>query len=225
MSQYLRLVIVTLTLPLVLTALPTSNNASPTDKAGAGFSIVSTGVVLVLALSPGYLGRRVHLPAPFLLTPLLITVTIGVTLHGGASLYVPTYFSYFAYVIIGWQAGGAFARSSLSAFVRLLPVTLRFIATAIAGCFAMSMMVSVWTGASMSESYLATTPGGIYAVLAVAHDSGSGPLVTTLQVLRLLAMLVVALLASRFLRNQRTTFIGQEKQPISADQHQHKQTA
>jgi uncharacterized membrane protein AbrB (regulator of aidB expression) len=64
----------------------------------------------------------------------------------------------------------------------------------------MAFAVSAWTGLSVSQAYLATTPGGIYAVLAAANDSGAGPIVVTMQVFRLLVMVIAAIVASKLLR-------------------------
>ncbi len=50
-------------------------------------------------------------------------------------------------------------------------------------------------------AYLATTPGGLFAVLATAADSGSDvTYVLAVQVIRVFAMLLVAPLLARWLR-------------------------
>ncbi len=67
----------------------------------------------------------------------------------------------------------------------------------------MAFAVSAWTGLSVSQAYLATTPGGIYAVLAAANDSGAGPIVVTMQVVRLLVMVVAAIVASKILTTEK----------------------
>lgn len=46
-------------------------------------------------------------------------------------------------------------------------------------------------GLPLLDAYLATTPGGIYAVLAYAHDAHAGAVVTVVQVVRVVVMLVV----------------------------------
>jgi len=97
-----------------------------------------------------------------------------------------------AYVVIGWQAGGGFAVDVLRRFVKLIPLTLVFIALTIGSCFAVAVAVSHWAGVSLADAYLATTPGGIYGVLAIANEVHSGPIVVTLQVLRLVTMVLAA---------------------------------
>jgi membrane AbrB-like protein len=95
-------------------------------------------------------------------------------------------------VVIGWQAGGGFALDVLRRFVRLIPLTLVFIALTIGSCFGVAVVVSHWASVSLADAYLATTPGGIYGVLAIANEVHSGPIVVTLQILRLVAMVLAA---------------------------------
>ena len=56
---------------------------------------------------------------------------------------------------------------------------------------------------SLSDAYLATTPGGIYASLAAAQTTGAGPIVTTAQVLRLIVMLVTAIVCAKYFGRRR----------------------
>ena len=54
-------------------------------------------------------------------------------------------------------------------------------------------VLAATTGASALDGYLATTPGGLYAVLATATDSGAdATFVLAVQVLRLFVMLLSA---------------------------------
>jgi uncharacterized protein len=66
----------------------------------------------------------------------------------------------------------------------------------------LAIMVSAWTGLPFSQAYLATTPGGIYAVLATAMDSGAGPIVVTMQVFRMPVMVLCAVIGSKLLNRR-----------------------
>ena len=202
LSQYLRLVIVTFTLPLLLSL--TGSGEGSAEWVGTDVTMVSGAILAVLVLGSGYVGKLLRLPAPFLLTPLLLTLVIGVS--GSPSLMAEPgeLVHQLTYVVIGWQAGGSFSRSAIRAFVRQLPITLAFIAAAIAGCFAMALAVMEWLDVPLGEAYLATTPGGIYAALAVANSTGAGPVVTTMQVVRLVAMLITAIVAAKILSHKQT---------------------
>jgi uncharacterized membrane protein AbrB (regulator of aidB expression) len=65
----------------------------------------------------------------------------------------------------------------------------------------MGAALSVTTGAGELDAYLATTPGGLYAVLATATSSGAdATFVLAVQVLRVFVMLLIAPLLARILR-------------------------
>ncbi|GAB16820.1 hypothetical protein GOEFS_015_00170 [Gordonia effusa NBRC 100432] len=196
MSQYLRLVIVTLTLPALLIIAGGHEGSAALTEGGL---TPATAVILACVIFGfGYVGKALHLPAPFLLTPLIATLMLGV-FASPEWMPIPTdLISALSYVVIGWQAGGSFSRASIRAFARLLPITLATIALMIAGCLAMAYAVSAIMTVPFSDAYLATTPGGIYAALAVAQSAGAGPLVTTAQVIRLIVMLVTAIVAAKY---------------------------
>ena len=66
-------------------------------------------------------------------------------------------------------------------------------------------VLSAATGVSALDGYLATTPGGLYAVLATASDLGADvTFVLAVQVLRLFVMLLSAPLVARWLRRPAT---------------------
>jgi membrane AbrB-like protein len=200
MSQYLRLIVVTLTLPFVLglagSGLPGTHVG---QSRGSTLIWVAAAAVIVVA---GYAALRMKWPAPFLLGPMLVGLVFAVATEGHLVLSLPPVVNVAAYVIIGWQAGGSFTRSSMRQFVRLLPWTLTFIAATMAGCLGLALGVSAWTGLPFSHAYLATSPGGIYAVLAAAADSEAGPIVVIMQVFRMLVMVLCAVVGSKLLNKR-----------------------
>jgi uncharacterized protein len=200
LSQYLRLMVVTLTLPVVL-ELAGSPAVSPAlSQAGGGrVSIITAVAAAAVIFGAGYAGLRLKWPAPFLLAPLLAGLLIAVATQDHFVLGLPPVVNTAAFVVIGWQAGGSFTRSAVRQFVRLMPLTCTFIVVAISGCLGLALAVASWTGLPFGQAYLATTPGGIYAVLATATDSGAGPVVVTMQVFRLLVMYLAAIIGSRLL--------------------------
>jgi uncharacterized membrane protein AbrB (regulator of aidB expression) len=59
------------------------------------------------------------------------------------------------------------------------------------------------TGRSQLDGYLATTPGGLYAVLATAIDRGADvTFILTVQIARLFVMLLCAPLLATWLRSR-----------------------
>lgn len=195
-SQYLRLVLVTITLPFVLVAVGLyAGSVHGTAPALSGQSVIAVLVVIGFA---GLCGERLRMPAPYLLAPLVVTVGLELVLPS-LRFDLPFPVTAVAYAVIGWQAGGSFTRSSVRLFVRLLPITLTLIAVMIAACFALAVGVAMWLDIPLGQAYLATSPGGIYAVMATAADTGAGPVVSTLQVIRLLTMVLAAAVAARML--------------------------
>lgn len=196
LSQYLRLTVVTLTLPVVLRLAGTS---PPTLHSAGGVSMIAASSAAAVIVGAGYAGLRLNWPAPFLLAPMLAAALIALASQNHLVPVLPPVVNTAAYVVVGWQAGGSFTRDAVRNFARLLPLTCAFIVVAVAGCLGLAVGVSAWTGLSFAQAYLATTPGGIYAVLASATESGAGPVVVTMQVIRLLVMYLVAIVGSRLL--------------------------
>ncbi|PRC49174.1 hypothetical protein C6A85_76085, partial [Mycobacterium sp. ITM-2017-0098] len=136
-------------------------------------------------------------PGAGLLGPLALTVALEVSgLSFGLS--VPMLLVQAGYMLIGWQAGLAFTRDSLRSVGRLLPVAITlivFIGVATAG---LGIVLARVAGLTPLEGYLATSPGGVYAVLATAVETGSNvTFIIAAQVVRILLMLFAAPLMAR----------------------------
>jgi uncharacterized membrane protein AbrB (regulator of aidB expression) len=72
---------------------------------------------------------------------------------------------------------------------------------AVVACAGLGAVLARTAGVSPLDGYLATTPGGLYAVLATARGSGAdATFVLAVQVLRLFVMLFSAPLLARLLR-------------------------
>ena len=66
------------------------------------------------------------------------------------------------------------------------------------GCAGLAVAAHLTAGVSFRDAYLATTPGGLYAVLAVAVGAGANTtFILAVQVLRLLVAVLLAPLAVR----------------------------
>jgi len=201
LSQYLRLIVVTLTLPVVLQLA--GGHPNMTGHTDNHATVLSVGAAAAIIFGAGQLGLRLKWPAPYLLATMLAALLIEMITQGQFVPALPSPILIAAYVVIGWQAGGSFTRSSIRQFLRLMPLTCTFVGLAIGGCLGLAAAVSSWTDLSLAQAYLATTPGGIYAVLGAANDSGAGPLVVTMQVFRLLVMVATAIVGAKLLQPDR----------------------
>jgi membrane AbrB-like protein len=106
---------------------------------------------------------------------------------------VPELVQQLAFGIIGVEVGLRFTPASLRSAGRLLLPALGLIGALLLACFGLALALAPLAGVSTLSAYLATTPGGLYAVLAVAVGAGADTtFVLAVQVLRLLVMLVAA---------------------------------
>jgi hypothetical protein len=108
-----------------------------------------------------------------------------------------------AFLSIGLQVGTSFTQESLRIIGRALPLALATLAGLVLACAGLGAVLAAATGVSALDGYLATTPGGLYAVLATASGSGADTtFVLAVQVLRLFVMLLTAPLVARVLRQR-----------------------
>jgi membrane protein AbrB duplication len=200
LSQYLRLLVVSISLPLVTHLfLPGgAGEGRPTPQGlevfGVGELGASIGIVVILGIvivgEP--MGKLLHLPAPAVLGPLLCTVVLGAVLPETVDLQPPTVFTIIAFLSIGWMCGGALSLPALRVFSRQLPATFLFIFALLGACAATAFLLTWWLDISYFEAYLATSPGALETVLALSAENSAGPVVVTVQIIRLLSILAIA---------------------------------
>ena len=197
--QYVRVLVVVLSLPVVLHAVFDVRPGAAAAGADAGDPLAGVLLVVVCGLAGPWLGRRAHLPAHTLLGPLLLAGLASLTgLSGGAG--VPDPLQQVAYALIGLQIGLRFTPASLAGVARVLPAATALIVVGVLGSAGLGVLLSRATGLPELDTYLATTPGGLYAVLAAAVGTGAdATFVLSVQVLRLLVMLLAAPALARLL--------------------------
>jgi membrane AbrB-like protein len=196
--QYLRVGIVTATMPVVAALVfgASVTTAAGPDAAGAPW-FTDLGFLVVCAVAGTALARLARVPSGALLGPM--TMAIALNLAGwsfGAT--PPTLIVEVAYAVIGWQAGARFTRESLRTVLGLLPLAVALIVAVIVASAGLGLLLSSLTGATALDGYLATTPGGVYAVLATAISAGGDvTFVVAVQVLRVIVMLLIAPVIAR----------------------------
>jgi hypothetical protein len=199
--QYLRVLLIVVLMPVVATTVYGASPGSGPAAAGGG-SAWATGLLFTVGCGAVglVLGRLVRLPVAALLGPMLVAA--GLDLGGlTTGVEVPALVQNAAFLVIGLQVGISFTRASLRTIGRALPLALAVIVVLILASAGLGGVLSAATGASALDGYLATTPGGLYAVLATATDSGAdATFVLAVQVLRLFVMLLSAPLVARVLR-------------------------
>ena len=186
--QYLRVLLVLLAMPLV-TGFVFHPPTGAGSLAGSHTRWLPDLTFVVLAVVIGLLLQRVvTAPATALLGPMLVAVALsasGVLGH----VSVPTALENLGYALIGVRVGLRFTRASLRSIARMLPVATVLIVAVIVACALLGVLLSEVTGVDPLTAYLATTPGGLFAVLATAADSGSDvTYVLAVQVIRVVVM-------------------------------------
>lgn len=196
--QYLRVGIVTATMPVI--AAVGFGATSGGAAAGASGGVGALGFLAVCAAVGLGVARLTRVPAGALLGPMVVAIVFTVTGLWAAAA-PPELVVELAYAVIGWQAGVRFTRESLRTVVTVLPLAIALIVGIVVACAGLGVLLSLTTGTTVLEGYLATTPGGVYAVLATAISAGGNvTFVVATQVLRVIVMLLVAPALARLAR-------------------------
>ncbi|AOW94083.1 hypothetical protein BFN03_19205 [Rhodococcus sp. WMMA185] len=199
--QYLRVALIIVTMPLAATLLFDAADASPLPRNSPGSPgapwYIGFALVVVCIVVGTWTARALKVPAPAMLGPLTIAGAIELTGWVDA-VAVPELLLLLAFAVIGWQAGLAFTPASVRAIFRVLPVAILLILGVVGACACLGILLAHATGISLLEGYLATTPGGVSAVLAVSSASGANiTFVAAVQVIRVVIMLFAAPLGAR----------------------------
>jgi membrane AbrB-like protein len=190
--QYLRVLVVVVLTPAV--AALTGGHGRGGGPSAPAFGDLE-GWLLTLAIAPAgvLIGRSVKLPS--LIGPMIIA---GALTLAGVGFTVPPALREVAFGLIGLMVGLRFTMATLRQVGRLVvPVLISLIALLVA-CFGLAVILHLTADVSLRDAYFATTPGGLYAVLAIAVGSGADTtFILAVQALRVFVMILLAPLAVR----------------------------
>jgi membrane AbrB-like protein len=196
--QYARVLIVVLITP-VLAALFFHAHSDPGNVPDIPFVGDAKDWALTLACAPvgALLARAINLPAGTLLGPMAVAGALTLAEPFGR-FAVPGLVQEAAFILIGWQVGLRFTIETVREVGRLLGPVLLAILALLVTCFGLAVALYAMTDVDLLDAYLATTPGGLYAVLAVAFGAGADTtFILAVQSLRLLVMVLLAPLVVR----------------------------
>ena len=195
--QYLRVLLVLTFMPVV-TALVfdpgrgVGNVDGPDPVLGANLVFVGAATVLGVLLA-----RLVPFSTSILFLPMVVAVALA-QVEWLQPAEVPTAVEWVAYSLIGAQVGLRFTWASLRSIARMLPVVVVIIVAMVATSAGIGAMLAWLTPVDGLTAYLATTPGGLFAVLATATDAGAdATFVTAVQVVRVVVILSITPLLAR----------------------------
>jgi len=201
--QYLRVLIVVLVTPLLVPIAFSGHRVAGAEAApGAGPMFGHPRdwlITAALAVIGAVAGRLIRLPAASLLGPMILSGIVTLASIGGG-FTVPPVLREVAFATIGLRIGLRFTVATVRLVGRLLvPVAICILGLLVA-CFGLAVLLDLTTSASLLDAYLATTPGGLYAVLAVAFGAGANTtFIVAVQGLRVLVMVLLAPVMVRWL--------------------------
>lgn len=201
--QYLRVLVVVVLTPLGLAVIFGGGH-----QGGAAAAVPSAGtlgewwewpVTAALAAAGAYGASKLRVTAGVLLGPMVLTAAL--VLSGAMSGFaVPSLLGQTAFSLIGLQIGLRFTPATVRLLGRLTAPVLASIVALLVACFGLAALLAATTPATLLDAYLATTPGGLYAVLAVAYGAGANTtFIVAVQSLRVIAMVLLAPLAVRWM--------------------------
>ena len=201
--QYLRVLVVVVATPVLMAIVFPGHHAGTPDEGVGPFGDVEGWVLSAILAPAGILvARLTRLPAGSLLGPMLLAGVVGLLLPDG--FVVPPVLREVAFAGIGLQVGLRFTMSTVREVGALLGPVLLCIVGLMVACFGLAVVLDLTTSATLLDAYLATTPGGVYAVLAAAFGSGADTtFVLAVQTLRVLVMVLLAPVVVRILVRER----------------------
>lgn len=202
LSQYFRVGLIALTAPLIASALSRFGRTHrpsivselmawhPVSGAHQVAGLVTLAAVVLLGMRAG---ERLSLPAPFVLGPMLITVLVILT--GAAKGFTPSGpLQNLAFTCVGLEIGLRFTRESLRHARRHLARLIAATLTITLACALLAWPLAALTHLPFTDAYMATTPGGINAILATAVATHANvALISSMQSLRLFAVLALTI--------------------------------
>jgi membrane AbrB-like protein len=194
--QYLRVLVVVVLTPLLIALAGVHAGGAGAGPSPPAFGTLR-GWLLTAVIAPlgAVLARRARFPAGALLGPMILA---GALTLAGVAFAVPPAAQQVAYALIGLQVGLRFTLETVRRLGRLLLPVLAGLFGLLAGCFGLAVVLHLTAPVSLRDAYLATTPGGLYAVLAIAFGANANTtFILAVQGLRLLVMVLLAPLAVR----------------------------
>jgi uncharacterized protein len=206
--QYMRVFVVVLLTPVFLAvAFPGHHGGQVAGASTLGhprewllaFGIATVGVAI---------SNVARMSAGTLLVPMVLAAAVVLAVPGG-EFAAPQLVAQTAFALIGLEVGLRFTMETVRLLGRLLVPVLILIGALLVACLGLAVALELTTSVTLRDAYLATTPGGLFAVLAVAFGAGANTtFILAVQGLRLLVMVLLAPLVVRRLSGRRRTPIA-----------------
>lgn len=199
--QYLRVVLVLVSVPVVAPLLGDAGGAAVPDDTPS--DPVSQLLYTAAAIGLGLLfAHFVRISAAPILGTLIASSALALS-GWFPDASVPGWVVALGFTVVGANVGLSLTRDRLRRLARLFPLALVQVVLGVLACAAVGVLFADAVGISRIDGYLATTPGGLPAVVAVAVDSGQEiGLILTMQFVRVFVALAFAPLMGPWLRRR-----------------------
>lgn len=209
--QYLRILLVSSLIPLLVSFLFAGEVAAPDAIAPLTNNFPETfswSSVLIVALCSGvglWLGKQLRLPSPLFLGPLFVGLAVEWILPG--RLQVPQSLFLIGLLLLGLSIGIKFDWEAARKLVKALVIELGLVLVLIALCFGVGYEFHQIAQVDTLTAVLGSTPGGINAMMATVLElGGDAGLVLAMQMTRMLSILLISpWFAAYLLRSQSDT--------------------
>jgi membrane AbrB-like protein len=198
-SQYLRVSMLIVVTPLLVTVMGGSGKQTMTDGAHSHHYVLVGSLTAIGIAAIGFaIGRGIRLPTAALLGPLALALIFRLALPD-AAITMAAPLREAAFALVGLDVGLRFTPAALRRVRDLLPAFTGAVAALVVAHFGLAIVLNLTTSLTLLDAYLATTPGGLSVVAATAYVSGATTsLVVAIQVVRLVLMLALAPTIVRF---------------------------
>ncbi len=205
LSQSVRVLFMVMAVPIFFRVVAGASTAAAPLAGGWAGALAGAGgwrdlaVLAVGAVIGVVVARRLRLPAPFLLGPLMISA--GLHLGGVSETSPPGLLVIVAQIVVGAAIGCRFAGTSLRTVGRAAAVALVGSLVLVATAVAFTPLMQWATGEAFETAFLALAPGGAaeMGLLALAL-SGDAVMVSLFQIVRIISIVALAPLVFRLYR-------------------------
>ncbi len=186
--QYLRVTIVVLSAGAVSRLLLPAG-AEVSMPGNAGFPVLPFLETAAIATAGTLIALRLRIPGAPLLGPMVLGALCSGT--GLVHLVVPAPVLVIAYIIIGLYVGLMYTRETVRHALRALPQLVVSTLILIVLCAGSAVLLAATAHVDALTAYLATTPGGLDSVTAIALGTRADvPLVLAVQALRVFLVIL-----------------------------------
>lgn len=167
MAQAFRLFALVTLIPFLLGG---SDAAVMGAVGGEDATLFDVGLTVAIALAAAEMARRVKLPAPALMGPMLAATILSGT--GLVTMAVPVWLAAPAFVLLGASVGSRFSGIRSEGLPRMLAAAAASFVVAVGAAVAVAIVVAWLIGEALGAVFLAYAPGGLDAMIALTFLLG-----------------------------------------------------